>query len=208
MMIARSESFFRWNAGQARKFAERRALVVIGMTETKINGVALIIKLRLFRARIVDEFRDALHLFFVRGDQAFESARKVDQPGFRFLSHEVYHFREDGLCGSKKLGVFARATFVPIAEWFPMRAAFRFSKDIAFARENEIGMNGKFEVEQSRLQKFDGASGIDGPDGAVSLQIADEMDAIRVEHGIAVMSDEGAVEVGADKSNRRTHRRC
>ena len=46
VMIARREDLFARDIDQAGKLSERRAFVVIGMTKTQVNRVALVIELR------------------------------------------------------------------------------------------------------------------------------------------------------------------
>src|SRR5438132_1203124 len=98
-----------------------------------------------------------------------------------------------------------RTTIVPITKWLPLAAIARWPEDIAFAGEDEIGSNGKFEIEQTRFEQFDRATCVDGPEGAVTLQLPDQLDASRIEHRLVVMSDESAVEVSADQMNLSVH---
>src|ERR1700680_5349219 len=57
VMIARGEDVFARDVDQTRELAERRALVITGVTKTKVNGVALVIEFRLFGPCFVDESR-------------------------------------------------------------------------------------------------------------------------------------------------------
>lgn len=66
-------------------------------------------------------------------------------------------------------------------------------------------MNGKLEIEQTGFEQFDRATGVDGPAGAAALQFADQFHAGGIEHRIAVMRNEGAVEIGAEKANISRH---
>src|SRR5713101_6521446 len=67
VMIARGENVFARDVDQTRELAERRALVIIGVTKTKVNGVALVIEFRLSGPGLVDESRHPIHFFIVRG---------------------------------------------------------------------------------------------------------------------------------------------
>src|SRR5207253_851930 len=95
---------------------------------------------------------------------------------------------------------------VPITKWLPLAAIPRWPEDIAFAGEDEIGANRKFEIEQTRFEQFDRATGVDRPERAFTLQLPDQLDASRIEYRIAVVSDEGPVEVGTDQTNLSVHR--
>ena len=81
---------------------------------------------------LVDEFRQAIHLFFARRDQARRPIGLVNDPGFGLAADEIDHLGEDRGGGVVKLGMGLRAAGVPIAERFPaVRAG---SKDIPLTR--------------------------------------------------------------------------
>ena len=73
MMIAGGENVIARDLDQARELGQGCAFVIIGVAKSKINRVALIIELRFFRARLFDEFHDAVHFLVAFGSQAFQS---------------------------------------------------------------------------------------------------------------------------------------
>src|SRR6266480_2817577 len=148
-MIPRRENLFARNIDQPRQFGERGTFVVIGMTETQIDCVALIIKFGLSGSHPLDEFRDAIHFFLARCSQTFGRSAEVDHACFRFSVYEIDDLGENGLGGIEQLRMSLRTTIVPITEWLPLAAIARWAEDIAFAGEDEIGPNGKFEIEQT-----------------------------------------------------------
>ncbi len=203
VMVARGESGFARDLGEAGEFFEGGAFVVIGVAEAQVNGVALVMELRLARLGLVDELGQPVHFFFARRDEAGGRVGFVDDAGLGFAAGEIDHLGENGGGGMIKLGMGLSATGVPIAIRFP--AVLGRAKDVAFAREDEIGQDGEGEIFQAFLEQADGAAGIDGPDGAAALQLADEFHALAVEDGIVGVGDEGAVEIGANESDFRGH---
>jgi hypothetical protein len=102
--------------------------------------------------------------------------------------------------------MFAGDPIVPIAKRLPFRTAVgRPAENIAFAGEDEIRVNGKFKIGQARFQQVDGPAGIYGPERALPLQRGDLLEAVGIEDGIAAVRDEGAVKIGAEKANARSH---
>src|SRR5947207_755534 len=128
-------------------------------------------ELRLVFPGAVDEFRDAIQLFFALGDQSFQTRAVIEQTRLRFLIHKIDDLRENGLRRVKKLGVLARDALIPITEWFPFSIVGRGAKDVALARENEIGMDRELEIRQARFEQFDGTAGVDRPEDAGLLQL-------------------------------------
>ena len=137
-MIARGENVFARDVDQTRELAEGGALVIIGVTKTKVNGVALVIEFRLFGPRFVDESRHAVHFFIARGNNASRTFWLVNHARFRFLIHEIDHLRDHGRGRSEKLGVFARAALIPVAEGFPRFSVLPRTKNITLARQDEV----------------------------------------------------------------------
>ena len=83
MVVAGREDFLARDLEQPRQFRQGRALVIIGMAETQVNGVSLVMKFRLFLPRPVDEFGHALQLFLVLGDEPFQINYREDEAGVR-----------------------------------------------------------------------------------------------------------------------------
>src|SRR5262249_38032691 len=137
-MITRRKDVFARDIQQASQLSQRRALVVIGVTETQINSIALIIQFRMPSARFVDKIRDAVHLYLAFGGEPFEAFGVVDQTRFRLIRGEIHKFGQDGTSRRKQVGMISRASLVPIAERFPFLAVSSRTKDVAFGRENEI----------------------------------------------------------------------
>src|ERR1700720_891517 len=138
VMIARGENVFARDVDQTRELAERRALVIIGVTKAKVNGVALVIEFRLFGPCFVDESRYPIHFFIARSNNAGRAFWLVNHARFRFLIHEIDHLRDDGRGRSEKLGVFSRAALIPVAEGFPWFSVLSRTENIALARQDEV----------------------------------------------------------------------
>src|SRR4029077_10148911 len=119
------------------------------MTETQINGVALIIKFELSDSHLLDEFRDAIHFFLARCNHALGCGAEIDHACFGFAVHEIDDLGQDRLGGIEQLRMGLRTAIVPITEWFPLAAIVRWPEDVAFASEDKIGSNRKFEIEQT-----------------------------------------------------------
>ena len=162
-------------------------------------------KLRLLLAGAVDEFRDAIQLFFGLRDQSFEARAVIEEASPGLVIHKVDHFCEDRFGRVKKLGVLTRDPLVPVTKRFPFPAVRRGPKYVALARENEIGMNRELKIGQARFEQFDGPAGVDRPDDAVFLKLLDIFHAAAIEHRIAAVRDERAVEVGAEKADFGRH---
>src|SRR3954470_9379547 len=101
--------------------------------------------------------------------------------------------------------MFARHAIVPIAKRFPAAAIFGRAKNVALARQDEVGMNRESKIHQTGFEQVNGPPGIDCPDYAFRLQRLDALHATAVEHGIAPMRDERSVEIGAKKANVSRH---
>jgi hypothetical protein len=101
----------------------------------------------------------------------------------------------------KKLGVFARDPFVPIPVRLPFSAIGGRPKHVAFAGEDKIGVNREFEIGQARLEQIDRTAGVDRPNHPILLKRLDILHATAVEHRIAAVRHEGAIEIGAEKAN-------
>src|SRR5438309_11624069 len=93
--------------------------MIVGVTKAQINCVALVVKLRMRRARFINELDDALHLFFVRCDQSLECAAIVNQTRFGFPAHELDHLGDHMRSRAETLSVIARDARVPVAVPFP-----------------------------------------------------------------------------------------
>ena len=65
------------------------------MTESQIDGVALIIEFGLPFSKALDEFRDAIHFFFAAGNHALGGCTKIDHPRCGFPIHKVDDLAED-----------------------------------------------------------------------------------------------------------------
>src|SRR5436190_10031296 len=96
-MIAGGENVFARDVDQTCKLSERRAFVIIRVTKTKINRVALIIKLRVLAARAFDELDDTIHFSLIFRSQTFQALREVKQLGLRVLVYEIDYFGQDRL---------------------------------------------------------------------------------------------------------------
>jgi hypothetical protein len=101
--------------------------------------------------------------------------------------------------------VIACATFIPVAKRLPFGAIGTRPKDIPFARQDKIGTSGKRKIDQTRFQKIDRATGIDGPDGTGRLQLADQIDAWRIQNGFAHPRHDCAVKICAEKTYSSGH---
>jgi len=97
------------------------------------------------------------------------------------------------------------ATVVPIAIMLPTCHYSPMAGRHPFARQEEVGTHRKFEVRQTGFEKIDRAAGIDSPEGTLFLQLSDPFHAIWVEHGMADVRHQSAVEIGADEPDLRKH---
>jgi hypothetical protein len=61
-------------------------------------------------------------------------------------------------------------------------------------------MDGKLKVGEARLEQIDGAPGVYRPEDAIRLEVPDVFHAAAIEHWVAAMRDESAIEIGAQKS--------
>ena len=73
MMIPRCEDVLTRDIQQTRKLSQRRAFVIIGVTKTQINCVALIIQLRVSCSRPLNKFGNAVHFLVIFRDETFET---------------------------------------------------------------------------------------------------------------------------------------
>src|SRR5438270_174330 len=96
-MIAASEDVFARDIEQPRQFDQSCAFVIIGVTKTKVNGVALIVEFWLFCPRLINKLSHAIHLLLTGRDQSSRPVDFINDAGLRFLVYEVDHFSEDGL---------------------------------------------------------------------------------------------------------------
>ena len=108
----------------------------------------------------------------------------------------------------EKFRVVPGASFVPISIRLPGASILRRPKNIALARQNEIGPKGKGEIDETRFQEIDGAASINGPDCAIILKFFNQLHAGAIEHGIAAMGDQGAIEISAEETNLGQHERA
>src|SRR5215469_5529751 len=102
--------------------------------------------------RLLNEVRDAVHLFLVFGCEPFKAFGAIDQTRFRLIRGEIHKFSQDGTSRRKQVGMIARASIVPIAERFPFLAVSSWTKNVAFGRENEIRTNRECELGQTRFE--------------------------------------------------------
>ena len=202
-MIAGGEDRGPGDFGEAGEFRQGGALVVVGVAKAKINRVSLIMKLRLARLGLIDEFRDAIHLFLARRDQAGRRIGFVDDSRFGLVADEIDDLSQDRSGGIVELDVGLRAPGIPIAVGFP--AVGGGSKDVPLAREDKIGEQREGKIFQTFFEQTHRAAGVDRPDDAAALKFGDQFHAIAIEDRIARMRNERAVEIGADKSNFRGH---
>src|ERR1043166_5558672 len=99
----------------------------------------------------------------------------------------------------KQFGMIAGDPLIPIAIRLPFSSAVRRrTKDVAFARQDEIGVDRKIEIGQARFEQFHGPAGIDRPEDTSFLQLFDLLHAAAIQSWIAPVSDQGAVEVAAE----------
>ena len=122
VMVTRGENIFARHFDQARQLGQRRAFVVIGVAKTQIYRVALVVELRMIRARVFDELGNPVHLFVTAGDQAFQALGLIDQTRFCLLIHKIDHLGEDRLGQLKEFSVLAITALIPIAKRFPFLA--------------------------------------------------------------------------------------
>src|ERR1043166_2676463 len=200
-MITGGKNVVPRDTDQASELGQGRAFVIVGVAKAQIDGIALIMEFRLFRARLLDELRNPVHLFVIRRDQTFQTFGMINQARFCFLIYKIDNLGEDGLRRVKKLSVLERATLVPVAKGFPFLSILPWTKHVAFARENEIGPHGKGEIGEAGFKEIDRAAGIDCEKRAVVLQIADQFHATIVEHRLAHARDESAIEIDTEKFN-------
>src|SRR5438270_5088073 len=120
MMIASRENLFPRNTNQPRQFGERGAFVIIGVTETQIDSVALIIKFGLSSSHLLDEFRNAIHFFLARCHHPLGRSAEIDHPRLGFLVYEIDDFGENGPGGIKQVRMGLRTTLVPITKRLPL----------------------------------------------------------------------------------------
>src|SRR5262249_52113848 len=140
-MIPSCEDVFPRNVQQTRKLSQRRPLVVIGVTKTQINPIALVSQLGMARTRPLDKIRYTIHLFLAFGGKPFDSLGIVNQTRFGLIRNEIHEFSKDRTSRRKQVGMIARATLVPITERFPFLAIPSRTKNVSLGSENEIRAN-------------------------------------------------------------------
>src|SRR5215470_2099909 len=101
MMIPSGENIFAWDVDQTRELGQYRAFVIVGVTKSQINCVALIIEFRLITTSGLDKFDDPVHLFVILGSQSLQTLGMVNQLCLCFLSHEINDFGQNPLCRSE-----------------------------------------------------------------------------------------------------------
>src|SRR4051794_27215253 len=102
--------------------------------------------------------------------------------------------------------MLARDPVIPVAERLPFTAVCRRPKDVALARQDEIGMNREFEVRQAGFEQLDGPARVDGPKNTFPLESFDMFQASRIEDRLTSVGYQGAVEIGAEKADFSGHR--
>ena len=138
-----------------------------------------------------------------RGDQAGGLVRFVDDARLGLAADEIDHLREDGGGGLVKLGVGVRAARIPIAKRFP--AVLCRAKNIALARENKVRLEREGKILQAFLEQADRTAGVNGPERAVPLQLADQLHAVAIKDRVTRVRDERAIEIGAEESDLWRH---
>jgi hypothetical protein len=103
------------------------------------------------------------------------------------------------LGGRKQIGMIARAAFVPIPERLPFCSVRSRTKNLALGGENEIRADRKFKVGESRFKQIDRSSGIDGPNRAVRLQIANQLQTFHVQNRLAHARNHRPIEIETEK---------
>src|SRR5262249_24566923 len=98
------------------------------------------------RTGLLDEIRDAVHLFLAFCGEPFKAFGVIEQTRFRLIRGEIHEFSQDGTSRRKQIGMIARASLVPIAERFPFLAALSWTKNVALSRQDEIGPNRQREL--------------------------------------------------------------
>src|SRR6185369_1618927 len=102
------------------------------------NPIALVIQLWMARTGLVDEIRDALHLFLAFCGEAFKAFGVIEQTRFRLIRGEIHEFSQDGPSRRKQIDMIAGASVVPIAERFPFLAVLCRTKNVALSRQDKI----------------------------------------------------------------------
>src|SRR2546423_67811 len=148
-MIARCENTLARDFQQTRQFTQRCSFVVIGMTKTQVNGIALIIQIRVVTSGALDEFGDLIHFVVACRDKTFEAFAFINESRLSLSVHEIYDFSKNGISRTKQVAVIARTALVPIAEGFPFVSVPPRTKDISLRCENEVGPNRKREIGQA-----------------------------------------------------------
>src|SRR4030095_323512 len=92
--------------------------------------------------------------------------------------------------GTSGVPFAARRAFCAVRAWL---------KHVAFARQNKIGADRDLEIGQAGLQQIDRAPGVDCPDRALILQVADELPAFPIPKRFAPARNHRAVEIDAEK---------
>ena len=198
-MIARRENVFARNTQKTGQLAERCSFVIISVTKTQINCVALVIQLRMLGPRSFDKVRDALHFFVVLRNQTFEPFAIVKETRFSFLSYEIHELSNDRLNRRKQLRVIARAACVPVAKRFPVVSVSSRTKNIALSREDEVRADRECEIREAGFEQINRTARVDRPDRAGFLQFTNEFHTLRVENGFANAGNERPVEIDAQQ---------
>src|SRR3954471_7731198 len=94
MMIPSCEDVLARDIQQTRKLRKRRALVIIGMTKTKVNSIPLVIQLRMSGTRLVHKIRNAVHLFLTFRGEPFKSGGIVDETRLGLRGSKIYELRQ------------------------------------------------------------------------------------------------------------------
>src|SRR5262249_438295 len=198
-MIARRENVFAPNFQKTRQLAERRSFVIISVTQTQINSVALVIQLRMLGSRSFYKVRDALHFLVVLRNQTFEAFGIVKETRFRFLSYEIHELVNYRLNRRKQLRVIVRAAFVPVAKRLPLVSVASPTKNIALSCQDEVRADRECEIREAGFEQINRTPRIDRPDRAGFLQFANQFHALRVENWLANPRHERAVKIYAEQ---------
>src|ERR671919_2676145 len=97
--------------------------------------------------------------------------------------------------------MIARALLVPIAERFPFLTVSSRTKNVTFGRENEIRTNRQRKLGETCFEQIDRTPGVDCPDRASVLQLANQLHTLRVEHGFGITRHKRPVKIDTEQSN-------
>src|SRR5262249_39102728 len=153
------------------------------------------------RTSLPDEIRDALHLLLAFCGEALKAFRVIEQTRFRLIRGEIHELSQHGTSSRKQVGMIARASLVPIAERFPFFAVFSRTKNVAFSRQDEIWTNRQRELGETFLEQIDRPPRVDRPDRASVLQLANQLDTLRVEYRFGGTRNKSSIKISTEQPN-------